>query len=390
MLNHFFRIGSSFYHSPEFERILNSARVPSVSVVSKFGIGFLSVFMLADTVEISTKSIGLGGSDTVGRRIRIDRIGAIAYVQEDPSINKGALIRIRLLPTLTEKRDVLSEIGNYIKQNILRPPVPIHVDVDNDSFEITTNKSYSLRPVSEVSKITRKNNIETFSIPIEDYSDLFQGKVFLFFATIGAGQELGVRYGSKLIEVTQGPIRGERVKINPNQIFENFDGNRISVGGFRMMWSKLNQVLRIGQSFASAVFDIDVKPGNQVDLDVARTRILDQSMLLRVELRSALCRALKETNIYDRLRPEVKRLFDDRPKKDPFMLDYEMLRRRSQYIDDEVLLGQVINALPEKEWPPNVHREVASKLNISRSKCWDAISTLIVEGRVANPNIKEN
>jgi signal transduction histidine kinase len=47
---YFFRIGTSYYTSPEFERILTKSAHP-LAPISRFGIGILSVFMIGDVLE---------------------------------------------------------------------------------------------------------------------------------------------------------------------------------------------------------------------------------------------------------------------------------------------------------------------------------------------------
>ena len=49
--DHFLKIGDSYYRSPAFRR-----RCPSYTPISRFGIGFLSSFMIADRVTVITRS----------------------------------------------------------------------------------------------------------------------------------------------------------------------------------------------------------------------------------------------------------------------------------------------------------------------------------------------
>ncbi len=98
---HLFRVGSSYYRTTDFHRLWKGRQFAAAPTVSRYGIGFLAAFMLADAVEIETKSVSLGSSDTTGRYVRVDRLGAIAYVREDPRIKEGTTIGLRLaLPSL--------------------------------------------------------------------------------------------------------------------------------------------------------------------------------------------------------------------------------------------------------------------------------------------------
>lgn len=382
LVNHFFRIGSSYYNSSDFQKILTRADIPSVSVTAKFGIGFLSTFMFADTVEIETKSIDMYGKDTIGRRVRIDRIGAIAYVQEDVKIEEGTRVRIRLLPELCEQRDVLAQISRYIKQYILHQSIPIEVALDGDSHLVLPNMTYSLVSDSSFNTYMDRNKLEIITIPIEQYSEVFRGKVLLFFAIQESGL-LGVHHEDRFIEVTTGRVRGNRIKVDPVRLIEEFDGNRISVGGFRMKWPKINRLLRRSSTFVSAIYDIDITPSINVEFDVARTKILDKKMMLRAELQGCLFDALKEMKVFDRLEEKTKKYFRPRSKS-------ELIASGSSfYVDDENLLKSVLNELPKDNWPLKVHHKIADKLGIKPGECWNAISTLIALERVANPNLSK-
>ncbi len=383
--NHFFQIGSSWYDSSEFERLLYGIKKEQISVISKFGIGFLSVFMLADSVEIETKSIDIGGNDTTGRRIRVDKVGSIAFVQEDPAIQRGTSIRIRIPKEFSSKRDFLKQVRTYIKQYILRPPVPIQVLLEPEEFWVTTTKSYKYKQQKIINRVLDKNTIKIVSFPIEDYSVTFQGNIYLFFI-LQADGTLDIKHNGKLLEVTGGPIIGERIKIDPKHVFSNFDGNRISVGGFRMMWPKLNRLLRRGQLVVSVVYDLDIRPSKKVEFDVARTRILDQTMDLRIELRKSIFKALNELGVYQKLKPEIQFLFKSKTKEDPFSKKVERLLRNTKLISDESLLNLVEKTLPKDSWEPQTHHIIAKQLNISRTKAFSAITTLILSGRVSNPN----
>lgn len=392
LTNHFFRVGSSYYKSPEFKLILSNASLKSIPVVSKFGIGFLSVFMLADSVEIESKSTGLGGSDSVGRYIRVDRLGALAYVQEDPSIKKGTTLKIRIKSEFDLKRDLISETFQTIKQNVLRPPVPLEVNVGQHTTSISTTNTYSLRKDKKSENYRESNSLRIVTIPLEDYSDKFQGKVFLFF--VQDNETLRADHNGEYLEITIGTAYKNNFKVNPKAIFNDFDGNRISVGGFRMIWPKLNRLLRKGNRFIGVVYDIDVKPGDDVEFDVARTRILDQRMTLRIELRRAIHTALKELGLYGKIEKSARELFKTKSNHDPFLIDEEILRRKAKIIEDQSLLDRAIKVLPEDDWPYNIHHKVADALNVSRTMAYNIVSTLIIKKLITrNPqyeNRKQN
>jgi len=58
-------------------------------------------------------------------------------------------------------------------------------------------------------------------------------------------------------------------------------------------------------------------------------------------------------------------------------------------IEDEVLLSQVQSLVPPGPWAVALHREIAVQLGISKRKSFDALYTLVSEGRVRPPNLEQ-
>ena len=66
----------------------------------------------------------------------------------------------------------------------------------------------------------------------------------------------------------------------------------------------------------------------------------------------------------------------------------EVLRSKSTFETDENVLLRTLDVLPKDSWPVGIHRMVAQQLGIPNSKAFNAISTLMIEGRVTNPNLR--
>ncbi len=61
-----------------------------------------------------------------------------------------------------------------------------------------------------------------------------------------------------------------------------------------------------------------------------------------------------------------------------------------QFVDDEELLANVASALPGRWLACECASASCKKTWITRSLAWRAISTLIVEERVVNPNVAQD
>jgi hypothetical protein len=55
-------------------------------------------------------------------------------------------------------------------------------------------------------------------------------------------------------------------------------------------------------------------------------------------------------------------------------------------VTNDDLLSNVERLLPQGKWPVGIHRQVAETIGISRSVAFNAISTLILNGRVRPPS----
>lgn len=384
--DHFFRVGASYYSSGDFQRILRTANVFDLRLISRFGIGFLASFMLADLVEIETRRapVGAEASSNPGLRIRIERLGALAYVQEDHSIAPGTAVKLRLKQALGDGHEVGRSIGQYLKDTVIRPACPIEVQLPDVSFKSITDQFYRIRSPLELRGTVRESDLQLIEILLEKHSVDFQGRVFLlFFRDLTSGC-LDIRIGDRLLEIAVDAQPG-RVRVAPHWIFEEFGGNRITVGGFKMIFPKLSWLLRAGESYVPAVYDIEIRPGPDVEFDVARTRIRDDKLVLRTRLRQAIEMGLKSQGIFEQLTPRTRRLVSVKPPDDPFRLPAERLRLHGAAIDDETLLRAVEELIPASAWPINLHHQIAERLHISRTTAFNAISTLLIEKRVQKP-----
>ena len=75
-------IGRSFYTSDDYRNLVEGVADERTSPVSRFGIGILSCFMVANKVTMRTRQ-----DNKPGLLIEIPARGAFFYVQEDPTIN---------------------------------------------------------------------------------------------------------------------------------------------------------------------------------------------------------------------------------------------------------------------------------------------------------------
>jgi len=122
--NHLLKVGSSRYQDPQFIK-----ENPSFSPISRFGIGVLTAFMVADSVEIITVSEEEDEARQVSLRTVHGKylIRLLSHSSEVVSDLKphGTTIRLRLRPS-AKKVDVLATLRRWI----LFPECNVHVEID--------------------------------------------------------------------------------------------------------------------------------------------------------------------------------------------------------------------------------------------------------------------
>lgn len=107
VVRHLIGVGSDFWHSAEFFRDFGKAADFGFHPIGKFGIGFLSVFMFGDRVEVSTEALG---SRRVVLRLRgLGRRGEL--IEGAASGYSGTEVRIVLRPDVAERlKDLVSVV----------------------------------------------------------------------------------------------------------------------------------------------------------------------------------------------------------------------------------------------------------------------------------------
>ncbi len=299
--NHFFRVGSSYYSSAGFDRLLRAQKVKNIPLIARFGIGFLSVFMLGDSVKVETRRMDLPGSDSVGWRVFVQQHGALAFVQIDNSISRGTTISVKLGKESELTDIVLDRILGYLRHNLIRPTIETSVKLKDEVVTLRNAGFASLRKIEELDTNAKAvlENVVIIQIDVAKYTDKFSGVIFLALAKISGSDKLDCYLNDKRMEFSEENDTPDKIRLNPKWFFSGFSGNRVTVSGFRMVLKHLNRLLRKNKNFVPAIYDLDFVPNKFVDFDVTRTNIRDESMSLRSEIRRVVVEGLKEMGILD-------------------------------------------------------------------------------------------
>ncbi len=147
--NYFLKVGQSYYRSPAFNRDRVELRRKGLDFapVSEFGIGFLSCFLLADRVEVTTALWEPYRGDNRKRLLVIDGPTRLIRLDEEPNDGpsrfKGTSVRMELVRGLRAHGqnapptwDDIKSFLNHICQDL---PYRIHLEYSNNGETTTEN-----------------------------------------------------------------------------------------------------------------------------------------------------------------------------------------------------------------------------------------------------------
>ncbi|MGA3023884.1 MAG: ATP-binding protein [Bryobacteraceae bacterium] len=376
---YFLKVGNSYYTSPEFARLSKRSKEGRhpFTPISRFGIGLVAVFLIGDVLEVSTRSAYSPRQDELGRRLRIERLGALAFVTEYASDDVGTRMRLRLLPEYSNDfPSFVGQIAGYLQQTIIRPKFPISVLFPEYEFTLAGKPGLTLR--NNARELLSAKGLEAVVVDIARWSDQFSGMVGIMFAKTEAG---------KLSHLQDGRyVRLGKSSIEPQDFLEEFGGNRVTVNGFSMTLRKAGRMFGHGKNRLAVFFDLEVRGDTEVEYDISRERIVGMGRIVVLTgLEQAVCEGLRDMGVLDRLTPETRRLIDGTLRRE------QAAQRAAGFfvplqgfppLEDQALLDRIADMVPVGPWPGGLHKSIAKRLSISNSLAIRGIDTLIRAGRV--------
>ena len=356
-----FNIGSTYYASAEFQQLLGE-KFREFTPVSRFGIGLLSIFMIGDRLEISTRRFkSVRGDDTL-RVVSADNSSGLAVVQERPGGSFGTTVRVRL----KERRGAitagfLSNAFNYIKRTVVRPSVPVSIRFGSEELSVLPGNYVELKDAASTE--LKDLRIEPIVLDVGRWSDRISGRVVLFFFEDLEGQ-LHHQPPAPMVPLTHKDY---------TRFLSRFAGNRVTVNGMQMRANRLSRVLGEKEYRLPGIFDVEIRGDDDIEYDVARDKLVGIGLaLVRAELRYAIVRGIRESGVLSRFSDSTKVAFNKRTPK-----WYE-----PPVVEDPDVLEAVREALPRRPWPPGLHILMSRELSLPSHIVHSAISTLLKNKRL--------
>lgn len=348
--NYYSRVGSSFYKSTEFYT-LKSETNADFTPTSRFGIGVLSCFMVADILIVDTKR--KKGPEIFGEAINISVEGqeSIFWIKPGQREVSGTTTKLILRKGVNPwDRMSEDEFIRSVEKVIPNPPFKINIETnktkktrDENSFtEVTAGslKDYSWK---------EKENIKTFEISLNKKEFGFIGSAVVAILESQGKPVEKIELNSREVLIEGNPYTLERdLTISENSIKENSKSitiddegeinenssyseyarsmSRTSLHGieipsslFPRSWEvKPNQV-KISWPFPLIIV-IDICGKRDLDLNSSRTEIImsDKWISFEEELAYQICNSIAE-NVSAEYWTEWKSIISEGNKNEQFL-----------------------------------------------------------------------
>jgi hypothetical protein len=214
------KIGSSFYTSPDFYE-LKSEYNPDFKPTSRFGIGILSCFMVADTIIVDTRKITERYSSSSALNITIEGQDSIFWVKRGTRQNVGTNTQLSLRKKKHpwEKMDE-DEFIDSVKRLVPNPPFCIKIETDKKNERIN-EQSFQLYSIDDLkgSYWEDNENLKQIDIKIDNMDKGYVGMAKIGLLEIYEKPEEKVTVKSTSIRIENEDYTLEKeIELIPNEI----------------------------------------------------------------------------------------------------------------------------------------------------------------------------
>jgi len=299
--NYFFNIGKSYYRSSDFLAYKKKQSITEFSPISRFGIGILSIFMIADALMVTTQN-GYSESDKKHKIIFIDDSDSMAFVKESSKTEQGTSIEIRLKKG-QDTEEQLGKLYEYIKEVFLHPAVSIQL-YNLEGKETSLSAEFYTTITQGKKELFKENGVEVVEVDFGKYSSTIKGRGTLILFKNDDGtfswhdKSSKLQWGSGVLKLSGLTNTG-------------FTGKRITVNGAVMSMKKLSTLLHANRKRFHSILDVNVINNEQVSYNVSRTRIVGTSRpFIRAAIKEAFSSGLKDNGIYEKMDEETQSVFN--------------------------------------------------------------------------------
>lgn len=362
--NFFFKVGNSYYSSPEFRRFSIKNEINGFVPISRFGIGLLSIFMIGEAIKVTTSNSFSSRNDKKERTLLIDSVDSLAVVTEKEHGEHGTTIEV-LLRNDKSDEEYLYKLFQYVRDTIIRPKVPIElIDIESNVTNIKSENFIKLN--NKIRPELESSSIEPIQIDFERFSNILRGKAIFFFFR---NPDNTLSFYDKEEQIVWG-----NYPLKNSFLFENFTGgSRVTVNGIAIGFKRIGSLYNIKKTKTSNVLDIEINGIPSVIYNVSRQKIFGDGLNeVRKEIFSAVEKGFKEIGIYSRFDKETIEMFERA------YISKTIAEKLS-----EDLIDKINELLPNP--PPyseSIFKEISKELKIQEYQIRRHIKAMIFLGRI--------
>jgi hypothetical protein len=354
--NYYSKIGSSFYKSADFYSLKSESNADFFPT-SRFGIGILSCFMVADTLWVDTKRVYAPHKSSEALNVTVEGQESIFLIKEGEREMPGTTTKLFLRDQNPWERLKEDEFIKSVETIIPNPPFKINIETesqkktkDENSFQevvASSMKDFSWR---------EHDNIRMFDIKLVNQNEGILGSATIAILESHGKPVSRLELNSRNVEIEGETYTLERsIRISENSISEssksitiNDDGDineddstsefaksksRLSLHGieipsslFPQSWRRKNNQVKISWPFPLLLV-VDVCGQRDLDLNSPRTEIIMSEKWADFEekLATLICSSLSEL-----VEPEywenLKEIFKRNNKNEIFLKALEKIK----------------------------------------------------------------
>jgi hypothetical protein len=355
------KIGSSYYQSRDFFDLQANSNL-DFKPISRFGIGILSCFMVADSMEVETKRLKEQYDYDLPLKINIEGYDSIFTTTKSNKKEPGTSTKL-ILRKSKNPWDKLrnEEFIKAVKKSISKPEIPVQIITDKENISYTKQDFYELKAES-LKDYNWKEDENVREINFSFKQNGLEGNAVIAFIEQNGVPVINIDKLSETVE-----IKGEdyelsmELKYDQNEIRKNSSSIGITDGGEINQTSSYSSLAKSesrlsihGISYPESLIPnyyskdkkamlrwafpmllvIDIGGTNDLDLNSARNEIIynDKWDNFEQQIAYIICRG-----IYDNVSKEywikLREIIENENKSDNFIIG---LKKLSNEINEKV------------------------------------------------------
>lgn len=348
--NYYSKVGSSFYKSTDFYNLKSESNA-EFTPTSRFGIGILSCFMVADTLIVDTKRVYAQHKSSDSLNITVEGQESIFWIKEGKREMPGTTTKL-ILRKIRNPWEKMSENAfiKSVESVIPNPPFKINIHTLSHSKVRDENSFREVTAVSLKDNSWNENeNIRVFEIPLDKKEIGIIGSAMVAVLESHKKPVKNIELNSRDIEI-EGDIYTleKNMKISENSIDETSKSITINDNGditeassarelaksksilslhgievpttlFPRSWERKNNQVRVSWPFPLIIV-IDICGNRDLDLNSPRTEIIMSEKWIDFEEELSFLICSEIANIVSiEYWEELKNIFIEQTKNETFL-----------------------------------------------------------------------